>query len=240
MPHYDGKFFDHFILRATEKADLNDPFEFLPPKDLFDGIIQMYKNGSESEWAKNTTYEDISKSFFLLEGVISFTETRSNLLMWSHYAQKHSGLAIEFDVENDFFKTIKRVRYDNIKPNHIHPNDLENLFFIKSDDWIYEKEHRIVKRLSKHNFFITKSDMTIHPAKNSSTHLGDYTDEMYMFLVPKKSIKSVTFGCNILPSSKEIIINKIRANKELQNVVLWEAKLSKDYFHLDFEQMKNI
>ena len=240
MPLYDGKFFDHFLLRATERVDLNDPFEFLPPKDLFDEVIEFHKNWSESEWAKNSTYEDFCKSFFMLEGVISFTETRSNLLMWSHYAQKHSGLVIEFDVENDFFETIKRVRYDNIKPNHIHIKDLEDLFFIKSDDWIYEKEYRIVNKLSKHNSYITKSDMKINPAKNSAILLGDYTEEMYMFRVPKNSIKSVTFGCNIEPSWKEKITNKIRADKELQNVILWQAKLSKDYYYLIFEEIKNI
>ena len=238
IPHYDGLFFENFLLRATPRNELNDPFEFVPPREFYEMAINCTKPGEDLEWIKRISYDQFSKRFYPFEGVICFTETRSNLLMWSHYAQKHTGLVIEFDSSNDFFKDLKHVRYDNIKPNNI--TNLNELFFIKSDEWIYEKEHRIVKRLSEHNFYIKKSEMTIHIAKNSATHYPDNTEEMYMFLVPKVSIKSVTFGCNINASLKEKIINKIRSDKEIQNVVLWQTNLSKDYFYLEFEEMKNI
>lgn len=237
MPHYNGDFFDNFLLRATERADLNDPFEFLPPKDFFEDVVE-YSN--DIEWAKSITYEEFSRGIFLLDGVISFTETRSNLLMWSHYAQGHSGIVIEIDIQNEFFSTIKRVRYDNVKPHHIHVNELEDLFFIKSDEWIYEKEYRIVKRLSKHDFYMNKSDMVLHPGKNSAIHIEEGAVEMYMFLIPKNCIKSVTFGINIDKAIKDNIIKKIKNDEELTNIELWEAKLAKNYYNLEFEYVKNV
>lgn len=240
MPHYNGNFFENFLLRATERADLNDPFEFLPPKDFYDAVVEYALKGTDIEWAKNITYDEFRRSFYLSNGVISFTETRSNLLMWSHYAQGHTGLVIEFYIQNYFFKTVKRVGYDNIRPYQINVTDLDNLFFIKSDEWIYEKEYRIVKRKSDHDYYMNKSDMILHPAKMSAIHSEEGAVEMYMFSVPKECIKSVTFGINIDNNIKNIIIDKIKSDKELVDVDLWESQLSKEYYNLEFFKIKNI
>ena len=235
MPHYDGKFFEQFFLRATQRSELNDPFEFVPTRDFYEAAINYTEPGKDLSWLKDITYEQFCSGFFPNEGVISFTETRSNLLMWAHYSQRHTGFVAEFDITKDFFKTIKRVRYNNIKPNQIL--NLEDLLFLKSDEWIYEKEYRIVEQLDKHDYYIKKSDMIVNPAKHESTHNPKESEEMYMFNIPKDSIISVTFGCNMEERIKEIILNKIANDDELKDVVLWQAKLSKDYFHLEFEKI---
>lgn len=239
MPHYNGRFFDHYLLRATERLDLNDPFEFLPPIQFYEGLVEDYKD-KDPEWANNLTYEEFSKSFYLFHGVISFTETRSNLLMWSHYAEKHTGLVIEFDTENSFFEDAKRIRYNNIKPPQINVNDVEELFFVKSDEWIYEKEFRIVKNLIKHDYCIKKNDKDFTPTKESITVWGEECVEMHMFKVPKESIKSITFGVNIDNNVRNNIINKVRQDSNLLNVEFWDTKLSSKYFHLDFIKEENI
>lgn len=99
-------------------------------------------------------------------GIISLSETHRNLLMWAHYAHEHKGLCIGFhsdfisrlpnkfidDNEIAEYKPIK-VNYDSIRPQHISDisnkkNELRintiNQLITKSNDWIYEKEHRCV------------------------------------------------------------------------------------------------
>ena len=39
-----------------------------------------------------------------------------NTLMWSHYAEKHSGICLEFDVDNDLFRKAKQVVYASTYP----------------------------------------------------------------------------------------------------------------------------
>lgn len=240
MPHYGGSFFANFLLRATERSDLNDPFEFLPPKDFFEGVVELATANSDLEWVKNITYDDFRKSFYLFHGVISFTETRSNLLMWAHYAQRHTGIVIEFDIQNEFFRSVKRVRYDNFRPNNVDVREIDDLFFIKSDEWIYEKEYRIVKQKKDHDYFMSKSDMVLHPAKNSAVHSHEGALEMYFFKVPKGCIKSVTFGIDMDVKIKDLIIHKIKSDQELTHVKLWCAKLSKEYYLLEFEEIVNV
>ena len=187
MPHYNGKFFDHFFLRATPRNELNDPFEFVPTSDIYEMIMKYIKSSKQISLPKKYNYDKFCKDFLSFKGVMSFTETRSNLLMWSHYCDRHSGLVLEFDTTKEFFKDLKRVKYDNVKPNKIENYD--DLFFIKSDSWIYEKEYRIIKNLSEHDHYIKTLDQSVHPPKKSATHFTEECLEMYMFCLPKDSIK---------------------------------------------------
>lgn len=98
-------------------------------------VINYTEPGKDLSWLKRISYEQFCKNFYPFEGVISFTETRSNLLVWSHYCERHTGLVLEFDITKDFFKDLKRVCYYNVKPNQI--KYLDDLFFVKSDHWIY-------------------------------------------------------------------------------------------------------
>ena len=44
-------------------------------------------------------------------GVTCFTEDCTNLLMWSHYAENHTGFCLEFDASNEFFSNVRKVDY---------------------------------------------------------------------------------------------------------------------------------
>ncbi|MFN3709518.1 MAG: DUF2971 domain-containing protein [Alishewanella aestuarii] len=101
-------------------------------------------------------------------GVISLTENVNNLLMWSHYANEHNGIVVELVNDDDVFmfsdrgikdsrvgsKRALRVRYDSKRPGVNIPDNCiysyyEDEFYrhvalTKSDDWMYEKEHRFL------------------------------------------------------------------------------------------------
>ncbi|EPJ44297.1 MAG: hypothetical protein OFPII_35920 [Osedax symbiont Rs1] len=49
----------------------------------------------------------IAHQDFDMYGILSMTERIDNLLMWSHYADSHTGFVIGFDPSHDFFDGTK-------------------------------------------------------------------------------------------------------------------------------------
>lgn len=119
------------------------------------------------------TYENDLRNGLNEFGVISLTEDPYNLLMWSHYANEHKGLIISiccdsstFDYHDKFTekcgvskKEPERVIYSNRRPGYDMPDNtiyeyFEHNFYThfamtKGNDWIYEKEHRYLIRLTE-------------------------------------------------------------------------------------------
>lgn len=144
------KFLTTGAIRLTPRQCLNDPFEILTTNRL----KIKYRNSIDIDKFQN--YLD----YF---GVVSFTETKDNLLMWSHYAEEHKGIVVEFNIEdtdpllifnNDpiqnkdsfhskvFYR--KNRHYDSID-NEFDARDVaKHYYFSKSDEWIYEKEYRFL------------------------------------------------------------------------------------------------
>ncbi len=71
-------------VKIARYVDLNDPFELLAV-DLAD---------KEHRKAFRESKEEISES----NGLICLSKSWSNPLLWGHYADKHSGVALGFDV----------------------------------------------------------------------------------------------------------------------------------------------
>ncbi len=71
-----------------------------------------------------------------------------NLLMWSHYADKHKGICLEFSTRDEVMCCPLRVEYPQEFPViRVYSNDLEdNLrpFLTKADVWKYEHEYRLI------------------------------------------------------------------------------------------------
>lgn len=85
--------------------------------------------------------------------VTCFTENFLSPLMWSHYADKHQGFCIEYDlsrIAEGYRRCILPIIYSNTKCDVTdaiiskNTNLLMNPFYYKSKDWEYEKEWRMV------------------------------------------------------------------------------------------------
>lgn len=89
--------------------------------------------------------------------VLSFSENWDNILMWSHYADSHKGLCLGFTVSRFARNTVfKNVRYPPASDENERPTlDLsheefittrmaEIAIYVKSHDWKYEDEVRLV------------------------------------------------------------------------------------------------
>ncbi|UOE86372.1 DUF2971 domain-containing protein [Vibrio splendidus] len=103
-------FVDPFI-RATQVESLNDPFEV---KVTLQQIIKarMASNtfhGTEEEFDQENfeymmdEFLGISQQDLSEIGIISLTEDPVNTLMWSHYADEHRGIAVQFRSNGSFF-----------------------------------------------------------------------------------------------------------------------------------------
>lgn len=99
---------------------------------------------------KDILYDEIGK-----KGILSLSEKWNCPLMWSHYADEHRGLCIEYDMTDHVCKNIKAVNYKqprSIKISDIiawkkHSIEAENVilnafFYSKARQWHYEKEWR--------------------------------------------------------------------------------------------------
>src|SRR6266404_3353971 len=94
--------------------------------------------------------------------LLCLSEVHDNILMWSHYAQNHSGAVLEFDSDerkDSPFKMAERVIYSKTMPRLMNEKEMvqflsgqwrmnpyeivHNEIFVKADDWSYEKEWRI-------------------------------------------------------------------------------------------------
>ena len=90
-------------------------------------------------------------------GVCCFSEDWSNVLMWSHYAAKHSGICLRFRAKSDtpFFGRAQRVLYEleypvlNPLQQSTHKN-WEKAVLHKAQFWDYEKEWRIIEHDAGH------------------------------------------------------------------------------------------
>lgn len=96
-------------------------------------------------------------------GILCLCERNDDILMWSHYADKHRGACLMFDTSSDFFAEMFPVSYQTDYPSVnflqlLHdmeskrgPNETaqrqftELIYLTKAAHWTYEHEWRIIR-----------------------------------------------------------------------------------------------
>lgn len=83
-------------------------------------------------------------------GIYSLSKIPTNILMWSHYANSHSGFSFGINISKINLKGIiaEKVIYERkypvISPNETNENIITKQLLVKSDRWKYEKEYRLI------------------------------------------------------------------------------------------------
>lgn len=183
----------------------------------------------------------------------SFSEIKSNNLMWAHYANKYKGICIEYDfskLNNDIlfhlfpvfytnFKKkdmglqytieehldLKQMNYERSFPNDVdYLKDIMPLFLIKSKDWEYEKEWRLL--------------FTYPQLYNSADDVGDEDcPEFYnvhsQTISVENCIKSVYLGARIEKIKKDHIVEIC---KKL-GIKVYSSVLAKEKYELIFNEI---
>ncbi len=107
-----------------------------------------------------------------------------NLLMWSHYANSHTGICIEYDLKKSMLFTALKCRYKtnypSLKTYSESTRDLLSPLLIKSDVWSYEKEYRLIL-----------SSEIDEPLLS-----GHHFDPNGLLTLPKGAISSIIVGCD--------------------------------------------
>lgn len=89
---------------------------------------------------------------FLTEkvGVLCLTTKSDDILMWSHYADAHRGVCLEFEVGENFAGEAQKVRYSNDRVPIVPyvddtANAMSKALLTKSSHWSYEDEWRYLR-----------------------------------------------------------------------------------------------
>lgn len=156
----------HRRLKIARLDDLNDPFELWavaqPDRRLRKGIRDAKK--------------DMARRF----GMLCFSLTWQNPLLWSHYAARHQGLALGFDIAPT---CLKNVTYVEERPV-LHAVDEElvhQVLYTKYIDWQYEQEARVYTSLED-----------IDP--KTGLYFADFSDNCVLKEVIVGPLSSITEG----------------------------------------------
>ncbi|NIG21186.1 DUF2971 domain-containing protein [Pantoea sp. Al-1710] len=120
-----------------------------------------------SKWVQDAKNKAVNS-----RGVLALSRDVNEILLWSHYADYHKGLAIELSLREDldFFLGPRIIKYvDNYTPtNYLSDPEgtVDAILSKKHVKWEYEKEFRIYKTDS------ANIDISINPNAIKSVYFG--------------------------------------------------------------------
>ena len=194
-------------------------------KSIADSIQQLtndfIKNtdalGSEIIEARLDQVADTNiKERLVSAGILSLSELADNILMWSHYAQQHRGICVEFKRASSNILGMpdhtSPVRY-SIKAPTIDArsyriadsegkNEIElSLILTKAADWTYEREWRVIKydcadSIQSLECKIESITLGLRSEETTQQHILSLAKKMG-FKVKKANLKTNEFGLNI-------------------------------------------
>jgi hypothetical protein len=165
----------HCELYFPRPSSFNDPFDCRPSFSFeasnqeiityYARLLKIYqpnlnreqrRNEARSkvgDWERNSQNPEVTKRIRELHteditekiGVLCLSELKDDILMWSHYADSHRGICLEFDGYFEFFAKALKVDYPAIRPR-INPirqtkkQMMEIALKTKAETWKYEKE----------------------------------------------------------------------------------------------------
>lgn len=122
--------------------------------------------------------------------IFSMAGNCHSILLWSHYAESHTGVCLVFSTDNQEFGDALEVTYSKDLATldffeRGHEANLMAMVLTKSDEWKYEHEYRLISQ-----------EPTLH-----GLHL--LNDHWYYFR--PEHLVEVIMGCNIKPDDEVFI-----------------------------------
>lgn len=155
-PHDSKWFLNHEEIIKARFKDIGEEWK-IGYKGMTEELFEIFKHGYEEDLAY---LQNIFK-------VSCFSETQCSNLMWGHYANKHTGFCIEYDVEKlpSNLQLLLPVVYSDTPFNASPILDMRNItdkyaslcpMLFKSRDWSYEREWRMFKKTDNNEIQIEK------------------------------------------------------------------------------------
>lgn len=228
----DKILFAFFILELKLTKSTIKKYKFYNKMPMFNGLIKLgakYKQGqnindkidkAKLEFSKmiETQIKEIRDSLL----ICCYGRRNDSILMWSHYANCHKGVCIEFEPYDDvdatevkysnrrarldlysIIQTVLAYDYLQEKVDIRNKNVVRNLlkpFSIKSKDWKYEEEYRSVYSKNEFNEKITSLD-----------------DK---YFINAGNIKAIYLGCRVSMEDEKM------ARKIARNIPIYKMKES--------------
>ena len=121
-------------LKVARFDELNDPFELLGAE-----LPDREERQRFDQWKTRTV-----ATF----GLLCFSRRWRNPVLWSHYADKHRGMCLGFDVPDEYLQKVRYLpRRWKLSDYLSHTQQAGSLFTTKFKNWAYEKEYRRIVRL---------------------------------------------------------------------------------------------
>lgn len=253
-----GKYTENMLINAeiylSQPKDFNDPFDSRSNtiyQGSYDNWVKYLKNNGLSDDEANklalamgdrTIKIDELDSRAIdkeLNAICCFSEINDSILMWSHYANSHKGICIEYTTVEDStgiaiplddslsqiddpvlnrFLVLKNVIYQNDMPstyNRLKDDYSKLIQFIrtKHSNWCYEKEWRII---------FVHTLLKLNPIK-----------------IKRSCITGVIFGMDINEAEKDMYIN-ICKKSFIDNgfdLKLYQCKENPDKYAVDVNEI---
>ncbi|MBH0001427.1 DUF2971 domain-containing protein [Pseudoalteromonas sp. SWYJZ12] len=226
----------HFRYTLSTSQNGNSLFKYYPFNQFtLDALVNGYFYLASSEQLNDPIelpYDNLSAdktNLFLRPNfrLASFSNNENSMLMWSHYAENHTGLMVEYYFEGELPDGvgIDKVNYSHTTKRYKEKERyLFNQYMLtKNKDWSYEKEVRL---------FAYKRDKIYYEKASYPYKTGD---RAYAY------IKSITVGYKFPESTIKLIQSIISGLNEnidnnLSKIELRRAMLSeKNFFELEYE-----
>ncbi len=149
-------------IKVSRLSDVNDPFELLA-LSVMDPAVRAAVLDFKAEENSQTA-------------LLCFSEDWTSLLMWSHYADKHRGVCLGFDVLRSAVTKLeyddKRVRAElgKYKETFTLTDELRDVMrYTKCHEWKYEKERRqlvpLASTVPRDGLYFRSLDSTVRLAE---------------------------------------------------------------------------
>lgn len=144
-------------LKVARVNELNDPLDF---------YVTAFTDQSQRERCPDYL-SDIADHY----GIIGFSNNFSNPALWSRYADRHRGVALQFDIQSE---DIHLVRYsiDSCtmdRDSALTDKAIRQLLSMNFPQWQYENEARVICRLK---------DCATRAYENGRLYFKSMTDRM--------------------------------------------------------------
>ena len=188
---------------VAQIIDFNDPFQFrmkeLNQYDPTGKLIHI----DERKIKNHNFYKNSIENY----GVVCYSTNECSTLLFSHYADNHKGMCLEFDVRSEDVLGMKKVNYKNelidlkysIDPDE-RKQEIINICTRKAKVWEYENEYR--QLFTKANF---------------------YTDYPGI-------LTGITFGCKTTKDDMELILCVLGVKSK--DLSVSKTFIQMDSFHL--------
>ena len=197
----------------------------LKPSSLFDIILR--KKIDDIVYSADDT--DI--------GILSLTSSNDNQVMWAQYAGMHTGFAIGFNTNDEFFNVLDdgigtpmKVCYSTERPTWLMSDIQFSRYLTKSMDFMYEQEWRVLRKLS--------DGVKLETTTNDS--IADLKPPLSRFRFNPSAVSEVILGANMDIEERFKLVHYLHNDPKWKHVQLFIARPDPSEYKMNIDPLPDL